>query len=275
MLMKRTFLYSAAILTVFAALTGCDRTGKKNSETSLLPDTISVSMDYKDTVKQCPLVCFMKGSLPRTENSQFKKVMNEWINERLGGTYKIADNQNTDSIMAYYQRAWADSTKAQISEFVAEDYHTIYSWENNFNVEAQTDKFVSLAIKSYSYEGGAHGSSKISQQTFRKEDGREFGWNNMFNETNKYKLRELLTKKVMEYFHVNSETELKDCLLNPDDAYLIPLPETPPMMLENGIRFVYQQYEIAPYAAGMPSFVLPYSEVKPLLTTSASDLLEQ
>lgn len=273
--MRKAFLYSAAMLGLLMATTGCERNGKKNTETTLVPDTIHINWEYKDTVKRCPIACFMNGSLPRTENSQFKKIMNEWINERLGGTYKMGNNQSTDSIMVYYQHAWADSAKAQINEYITDDRHTIYSWENTFNVEVQTDKFISLAIKSYSFEGGAHGSSKISQQTFRKEDGREFGWNNMFNETNKYQLRELLTKKIMEYFHVNSETELKECLLNPDDTYLIPLPETPPMMLGNGIRFVYQQYEIAPYAAGMPSFVLPYSEVKSLLTTSASDLLEQ
>jgi len=35
----------------------------------------------------------------------------------------------------------------------------------------------------------------------------------------------------------------------------------------------YQQYEIAPYAAGMPSFVLTYQEVRPYLTKEALQLL--
>lgn len=33
--------------------------------------------------------------------------------------------------------------------------------------------------------------------------------------------------------------------------------------------FEYQQYEIAPYAAGMPSFKVHVNEVKPFLTPEA------
>jgi hypothetical protein len=36
--------------------------------------------------------------------------------------------------------------------------------------------------------------------------------------------------------------------------------------------FTYQQYEIASYAEGMPSFVVPYPDIEPFLTPEAKAL---
>lgn len=74
-----------------------------------------------------------------------------------------------------------------------------------------------------------------------------------------------------QYFEVKTESQFKDALLiNPDT---LPLPASAPYFMPKGVNFDYQQYEIAPYAAGMPSCVLPYSVVKPMLTPEAAKLL--
>ena len=41
---------------------------------------------------------------------------------------------------------------------------------------------------------------------------------------------------------------------------------------KQGLTFVYQQYEIAPYAAGLINFDIPYDKVLPLLTKDAASL---
>ena len=53
----------------------------------------------------------------------------------------------------------------------------------------------------------------------------------------------------------------------------IPLPAWTPYPTEEGLAFVYQQYEIASYAAGMPAFTLPYEDIAPWLTADARQLL--
>lgn len=272
-IMKRIYLYSVPLMSLLLTA-ACNRVGQQQGESETVGDTLAVKMEYQDTIQKCPVSCLMEGGIPKTDNKQLKRIMNEWINETFGGVYLIRDTQNTDSILAYYQKAWADSSAASIKQFVTEDYQCAYTWENRFKIEAETDKYVTLSISSYTYQGGAHGSSVISQQTFRKEDGREMNWNNMFNMENQYKLREMIKSELMKYFKVNSDEDFANCLLNPDDAFLLPLPQTPPVLLKDGIHLVYQQYEIAPYACGMPEFTLPYSKVKPLLTTTASQLIE-
>ena len=40
------------------------------------------------------------------------------------------------------------------------------------------------------------------------------------------------------------------------------------------MQFIYQQYEIAPYAAGIPTCTVPYTELKGLFTTTVEPLIE-
>jgi hypothetical protein len=44
-------------------------------------------------------------------------------------------------------------------------------------------------------------------------------------------------------------------------------------MTEKGVEFLYQPYEIAPYAAGMPSFTLSYQDIRPYLTIGAQKMI--
>ena len=65
--------------------------------------------------------------------------------------------------------------------------------------------------------------------------------------------------------------ELKESLFIEDG--FIPLPSWPLYPSDEGLNFVYHQYEIASYAEGMPSFTVPYADIEPFLTPAARELL--
>lgn len=146
-----------------------------------------------------------------------------------------------------------------------------YEYDWNISDIYQTDKFVTYASSTYCYLGGAHGGSSFTPQVFSLTDGREFGWD-MFRTDSIPALKNIIRQALMtQHFEVKTEAELRDCLLiNPDT---LPLPVTPPYFTADGVHFVYQQYEIAPYAAGMPGCVLPYGKMRPMLTEAAAALL--
>ena len=54
---------------------------------------------------------------------------------------------------------------------------------------------------------------------------------------------------------------------------IVPLPAWTPYPSEDGLVFTYQQYEIAAYAAGMPNFTIPFTDLLPYLTAEAKALL--
>ena len=93
-------------------------------------------------------------------------------------------------------------------------------------------------------------------------------------------MQPLLKKGLKEYFNeagddvIKTDKQLMENLQLSDDAKgLIPLPAWMPCPDEKGkgLAFIYQQYEIACYAVGMPNFVLTWDELKPFLR---EDILE-
>ena len=57
------------------------------------------------------------------------------------------------------------------------------------------------------------------------------------------------------------------------DGDLIPLPSWQPFPSKDGLVFTYQQYEIAPYAAGMPAFTIPYEDIAPYVLVEVRPIL--
>ena len=133
----------------------------------------------------------------------------------------------------------------------------------------ETDKVVTFHYNSYENGGGAHGGAVGSGMTFRKSDGRRIDWD-LFTTV---KMQSIIRDGLKEYFEVKTDDELAGCLtLN--DSFILPMPVTPPLFGKDGIIVTYQQYEIASYAAGMPSFVIPYKKAKEMMNNTGKKLIE-
>ena len=150
-------------------------------------------------------------------------------------------------------------------------------WEYEFGLtkEDDTPRYVVFHSQDYVYMGGAHGGvTGAGCLTFDKKSGRLI--EEFLNEDCVEDIQPLIREGLVGYFSSEdgevTEENLDDWLLLDDD--LIPLPAWQPFPSKEGLVFTYQQYEIAPYAAGMPSFVIPVEKLAPYLTTEASDLLK-
>ena len=71
----------------------------------------------------------------------------------------------------------------------------------------------------------------------------------------------LVTDGLQDFFGVKGFAALKERLLveGKVSRTSFPLPKNGPGLLEDGLRVQYEAYEIAPYAAGQPLSVVPYS----------------
>lgn len=207
---------------------------------------------------------------------------------RFGG-----DMGDTKALGAYYgEQAFADlSAKAQAdvdertSDIASNDGLTeaerehalaeIPGWEFDFKLKKvyETDRIAVFDAIEYIYLGGAHGGiGGDGALTFDKESGMRI--RDFFVPGAAAQMQDLLRQGLAEYFAEASdgtEYAVEDFLQL--DGDLIPLPHWAPMPMEDGLVLTYQQYEIAAYAAGMPSFTLSYEEVAPyLLPETKKDL---
>jgi hypothetical protein len=140
-------------------------------------------------------------------------------------------------------------------------------------------KYVTYLTTYSEYQGGAHGSSYGTGVTFEKSTGRRMGWD-LLKDTDKREFHLLLKEGLRQYFQsmgmeVDTDEQLKEMLYTDDEIDNLPLPSCAPYLTEEGLVFSYQQYEIAAYAAGIPSFIIGYDRLKPYLTATGEALMKK
>lgn len=281
-------LILGAAVMAFAASSCSNRTkASQTSETESLTVTTD-SIGWTDSIVSAggsEASCNISVEYPVDGPAETVDSIRTWIAERLSTTGSISPDSP-----APYAAATANFTsgpeliksvgtevlkqaKTELSEFEAEMKMNGISYEYMWTIlpSFQTDRFITYTASTYVYLAGAHGSSFAFSQVFEKPSGKRLGWN-MFKPEALPKLTAMIKTELMtQYFEVPTESELAECLLIDPDT--LPLPVSNPAFLESGVVFLYQQYEIAPYAAGMPACVIPYERIRPLLTPEAARLL--
>lgn len=248
-------LFVAALLPFMLACTG----GQTGTSGSTAP-TDSVCFNFEDD----QIVCNIKADVPSPE---LALAVGEWLDEQLGGCYD-GDARDMQALIDFYGHAWSDTLRNAAEEVLG----MITEFDATMEKDYETDRFVTYTLNTCLGLGGAHPTSSVIGVTFRKSDGRRLDWDIVRNYFG-YRIKEIIKDKLTDYFEVGTDEELEECLFE-IPAYNIPLPQTPPFFTENGVSFIYQQYEISAYAYGMPNDVIPYDTIHPLLTGQAKRLIE-
>ena len=281
------------IALVVMAMTGCDNKQQKDSAQNVAADSTQVentdeANDKFTTKKITKSVKNATGDyelimdFPEGGNDILVNAIREYISESLGSTYgggeeeskqgsysgELADGEK----MADYYFSLKKKEFAVMNKEMKDDGRPdVPKLESSTKItrDYEDANVITYMFNSYEYAGGAHGGSVSSGMTFRKSDGRRIGWE-LFTTV---KMQSILRNGLKEYFEVKTDEELEQSLtLN--GFFYIPQPNTPPLFTKEGILVIYQQYEIAAYAAGMPSFIIPYNKAKEMLNNTGKKLLQ-
>ncbi len=135
----------------------------------------------------------------------------------------------------------------------------MYDFVQSFVVTYNRDGILSVVTDKYGYTGGAHGGTYREGQTFSLKDGKQLGLGDVLKGAPDYKqkLDKMLKQRAKKDAFLDMVVELKD----KPDFYV----------KEGGIAIYYQQYEIAPYAAGFPTYMFSFSELLPAGTVPFAD----
>lgn len=140
---------------------------------------------------------------------------------------------------------------------VVKDYDENMQWDTD-SIQQQSVYFVDKHIimlrnDTYRYEGGAHGSKSMNMQAFSVQSGESLPQDikSLFKAESLVQVR----TKIIEYL---VKEYGKDMFFNLDE---VEIPEVF-FMNERGIVFVWQEYDITPYAAGIITLGISYKELK-------------
>lgn len=213
-----------------------------------------------------------QGYVPDWSGENTDVIPADQIVETQGETFAEA------FVKAYAQRG-LQKMGEELKAMAEEGFEGSYYNSLQISLAEQTDDYLTFTLGREVYTGGAHGGYLVDGATFRKSDGKQMGWN-LFDPSKRPELVAQLKKGIMAYFNdaadekITTDSALYEHLIlydNPDTPeneleFGLPLPMTEPLVTKDGIAFTYQQYEIAAYACGLPSCVLPVTAVKDCLS---------
>ncbi len=272
--LKRIFPVFIAVISGVLFITSCagsNNTHNTNTNSSasdssaLVMDSVNVANTI--SVGNCTGLCSINLEYPVGGNHLLVDSLRNWIDSQLN-----ISGQNFSSaldVAKYAVNLKLDSMSKDLSGIIHEfhDYKANYEAQWCIGTVYSTDKILTLFSNQYIYEGGAHGSTLYSAATFKTSDGEMLGWN-MFKPEFIPELTQLVKDSIINQYFENADN-FKENILIPENEFVLPV--SAPVMVDGGVSFTYQQYELASYAAGMPSCVIPYST----LSTFFADGIEQ
>lgn len=204
-------------------------------------------------------------------NPVLVRNIREWINEQMGDSY-TGDLDDADAFFRHYANKLGqtdEETADSLAEFMMEEWSTQY-----IKIDYQNDLIVTFTDDSYYYGGGVHGIGATTGVTFRMSDGKMFTHDMI---ARWYDLQPLVKQGLKDYFEVSDDEGLDEHLMYDRSSYNLgnlPKPSNNPWITSAGVHFLYTPYEISYYAAGSPTFTIPYSKIKNALTAVGKSYFE-
>ena len=292
--MKRTILY----IMMAAMLSACGHRASQGSEASESSEFTTDSIGLEEEDSMASVKAYIDW--PTNGNDSLVQAIRQYICEELSSRpfqegepeVKLFDD-GQEAVKATVSNCYQEMV-ASWKEIKDNGYPGMqFSYYQRIKLLENNEHYVTYLTNSEGFQGGAHGFATAAGQTFRKSDGKRIGYETKYNhETETFykkdqtlfkdaespKLYALIKEGVRSYFQefedsLTTDEQLKDLLIEVDDVNRIPLPSAPPTFSKNGLSFIYQQYEIAPYAAGMINFDIPYEKIRPFLTPEAVALI--
>lgn len=284
-------------IAMAAMLSACGHRASQGSENSEFT-TDSIGLEKEDSMASVK-VCV---DWPASGNDSLVQAIRQYIYEELasrpmqeGEPEVKLYNDGEEAIKATVNSCYQEMV-ASWKEIRNNGYPGMqFSYYQRIKLLEDNEHYITYLTNSEGIMGGAHGFATSAGQTFRKSDGKRIGYETKYNkETESFykkdqtlfknaespELYALIKQGVLSYFQefedsLMTDEQLKDMLIEVDDVNRIPLPSAAPCFIKEGLNFCYQQYEIAPYAAGMINFNIPYEKIRPFLTPEAAALIPE
>lgn len=166
-------------------------------------------------------------------------------------------------------KAWADSLASDYRESNLELLDMLekdgdqgpfmgmsWSTDKQGKVTGTFRNIINYKAVTYTYTGGAHGSTWEANMNFDSDSGKLLEQEDVFAEGFEKQVSKLLAEHLNDGRDAESAISLLTDDIEPNGNFIIS---------QEGVTFTYNQYEIAAYAFGVIDILIPADEIKPYL----------
>lgn len=156
------------------------------------------------------------------------------------------------NVMNLYQMAMVEYEYSVANQFPIRQFEAFVDYVVTYNQNCM----ISLYFDQYEYAGGAHGLTVRYADTWSLTKSRRMELGDFFIHRSNYK--EYIIQTINQ--QIKEEKEKKDAMYFDDYEKLVRenFKANNFYLSKEGLVIFFQQYDIAPYAAGLPTFVIPY-----------------
>ncbi|MEE4564588.1 PdaC/SigV domain-containing protein [Paenibacillus polymyxa] len=232
--------------------------GKLYIPMSLLKDYLGIDAQWNATQKTVTLsksqlnpITIASQTLPASSNA---KVSYKIKYPQISGSQL---NPEAQQAINNVLKKHAETVLAAGKKMVAEGEVTAerpYDFENDFAIAYNKDGILSVIMQDYSYTGGAHGMTARKGYTFSLADGKQLQLSDVLKANPNYKkfLNVDLKKKIDALQAGEGFEKFKE--LAADQNFYV---------TNSGVTIVFDLYDYAPYAYGIPEFTYSFAQLLP------------
>lgn len=252
---------SLAILMVIIAITSCKKT----------PPTTPVSEKWKFDKLSLEKKIFLdndstKGGIKLSfefnypakigNDSLLTIIQSHFATAFAGDDYKSLTPQSAFDTLI--NRSIGEST--DIAKLAIKDQNDLSDYYKNVitTVFDTTDMSITARTETNEYMGGAHGSQYISYYNIDTRNGAIMKEDKLFKSGSKDKLTQYIKEELAKTLNSQGDTIT---LLDPESI----VPSDNFYFNNQGIVYVYNSYEVAPYSDGLVEVTIPYAKIKDMI----------
>ncbi len=216
-----------------------------------------------NSIKESP-VAEIELTLIYPSGKYFQPAIADSVKKLIAKSYfgRGFELNNPQAMLEHFEKEYFDNYTKQ-----AKQWHEIggqsFNWEKmiNMSVTYNSNYLLCTEYLRFAYAGGAHGMTNLSYDIINLDNGEALGYEDIFIEDIDSILTEVLTDQLRINYQIPKEVALEEAGFFVDEVK----PNKNLFVDGSGIGFVYNSYEIAPYARGATKILLDYEKIKHLI----------
>ena len=161
----------------------------------------------------------------------------------------MEEERESAQLKGYIDSISHEALRQESADMLVGSSMTTQEYKSSYSVVFANEKYISFRAEEYSYAGGAHGSNKITVGIIDRKTGSRLRLADFVPSDKLPELTKLLREKVVK--KIGGKENLQGDV-RPIENFCV---------VEGGLKFVYNEYEVACYAAGAIEVVVSFDEL--------------